>query len=83
MSKQKAKGDFKAKEVLCSVPMRRGEELRFSVVELEGKPRADIRYFSEVCGEMWATPRGITVDPVKLSDIEYGVRKLVERFTKK
>jgi hypothetical protein len=32
---------------------------------------------------MWATPRGITVDPVKLSDIEYGVRKLVERFTKK
>lgn len=83
MSKQKGKGDFKAKEVLCSVPMRKGEELRFSVVEVEGKTRADIRYFSEVGGGMWPTPRGIMLDPAKLGDIEYGVRKLVERFTKK
>lgn len=83
MSTQKSRKDFRAKEILCSVPMRKGEELRFSIVELEGKPRADIRYFSEIGGEMWPTPRGITVDPVKLSDLEYGVRKLVERFTKK
>jgi hypothetical protein len=83
MSKQKGKGDFRAKEVLCSAPMRKGEELRFSVVEVDGKARADIRYFSEVGGGMWPTPRGIMIDPEKLSDIEYGVRKLVERFSKK
>ena len=83
MSTQRSKKDFRAKEVLCSAPMRKGEELRFSVVEVDGKARADIRYFSEIGDGMWPTPRGITIDPEKLSDIEYGVKKLVERFTKK
>ncbi len=59
MRNQKGKGDFRAKEVLCSAPMRKGEELRFSVVEVDGKARADIRYFSEVGGGMWPTPRGM------------------------
>lgn len=83
MSRQKGKGDFKEKEALFSVPMRKGEELRFSVVEVEGKTRADIRYFSQVEDGMRPTPRGIMVDPAKLTDIESGVRKLVERFAKK
>ena len=83
MSRQKGRGDLRTKEVLCSVPMRKGEELRFSVVEVEGKTRADIRYFSEVGGEMWPTPRGIMLDPAKLSEIETGVKKLVERFATK
>ncbi|HRK61729.1 MAG TPA: PC4/YdbC family ssDNA-binding protein [Candidatus Omnitrophota bacterium] len=83
MSRQKGKGEFREKEALFSVPMRKGEELRFSVVEVEGKTRADIRYFSQVEDGMRPTPRGIMVDPVKLTEIESGIRKLVDRFSKK
>ena len=81
---KKEKGGFREKESLYAVPMRKGEELRFSVVEVDGKTRADIRYFSQVEeGEMRPTPRGIMLDPLKLGELESGVHKLVERLAKK
>ena len=84
MRKEKVRGGFKEKESLYTVPMRKGEELRFSVVEVEGKTRADIRYFSQnEEGVMLPTPRGIMLDPLKLGELESGVHKLTERLTKK
>lgn len=83
MNRKRKYGDFKEKEVLHSVGMRKGEELRFAVVEVDGKTRGDIRYFSEAEEGMRPTTRGIMVDPAKLGEIQKGVQMLQDRFTKK
>lgn len=83
MEKKRRQGHFKEKERVYSIPCRKGEELRFTVVEFDGKERADIRYFSESDRGTFPSPRGISLDPEKLPEVETGVRKLKERFAKK
>jgi len=80
------KGDVLVeKERVYAVPIRGGEEIRFSIVEVGGQIRADVRYFIE-CGGidgMQATSRGMFIHPAKLDEVEKGVRKLSEKFTQK
>ncbi len=83
MRKSTRSGEFKEKEMLHSIGMRKDEELHFSVVEVGGKTRGDIRYFSLTEEGMRPTTRGIMVDPAKLGEIRKGVELLQERFTKK
>ncbi len=78
-------GEFKEKEVAFVMPARENEELHFSVVELNDKLRADIRYFAE-WGEvegLRATQRGITIDPAKYGEFQKGVMKLSEKLPRK
>mgnify|MGYP001616873340 CR=1 FL=1 len=80
MARRQRTGEFKEKKVVHTMPAREKEELRFSLVEVDGKTRGDIRYFAEwgdVKG-MRATPRGITLDPAKREGFEEGVGKLFD-----
>lgn len=83
MNKTKKQTDFKEKERVHTIVTGEDEALHFSVVEVAGKVRADIRYFSKEDQNIWPTSRGILVDPKKLNDLGEGVRKLTERFQKK
>lgn len=79
--KGRRRWNLKEIEVAHVIPIREGEEIRFSVIELDGKPRADIRYFAQWGGvdEMQATTRGIIVNPEKFDDFVEGVTKLRAR----
>jgi|GEM_PF-2197796 len=81
-----SKGDALVdKERVYAIPIRGGEEIRFSVVEVSGQIRADIRYFIEFGGieGLQATSRGMFIHPAKLDEFEKGVKKLSEKFTQK
>ncbi len=77
------KRSFREREKVHVMPARDGEELRFCVVEVGGKLRADIRYFAEGEKGIFPTSRGILVDPAKFGDFREGVEKLSERLAKK
>ena len=86
MAKRERAGEFVVKEVVHAVPCREGEELRFQKVEVNGAERADVRYFARSDysgGKFMQTPRGITIDPSRLSSVVEGVQKLAAKFAKK
>jgi hypothetical protein len=84
MERKRRRWNLKEKEVAHVIPIREGEEIRFSVIELDGRPRADIRYFAQWGGvdEMQATTRGIIINPEKFDDFVAGVTKLRDRVQK-
>lgn len=83
MTKTIKERDFKEKERIHTLSTGENEALHFSVVEVGGKTRADIRYFSKNDQGLWPTSRGILIDPKRLNDVEVGVRKLAQALGKK
>ncbi|GEM_PF-1469849 len=76
---------FKKPEKIFAIPMKEGEELRFSIVGVGGQPRADIRYFAD-CGEAKGfreTRSGLTVDPQHAAKFLQGTTALIKRFAGK
>lgn len=85
MDKKENEVEFKEMEQVYTIPISDKQEIRFSVVEFDGKKLADIRYFAEfgdVKG-LRATKRAITVGQARLSLVREGVKKLSERLAKK
>lgn len=82
MTKAGQQGDFKEKEKVHVVPTRKGEELHFSVVELDGKQKADIRYFSKNEDGLRPTHRGIVVDIGRIDSLLEGTQKLKAAISK-
>ena len=76
---------FKEKEKVYTIPTREGEEIRFSIVEVNGRTCADVRYFAEwgdVKG-LRATRGGLTIDPVNMAKFVQGANKLFKKASKK
>ena len=78
MEKEKKEKGFVEKEKVCVIPMRSGEELHFTVVEVNGKLRGDIRFFvkNEENDEIFAAKRGITILPRHFKAFQEGVMEL-------
>ena len=82
MIKAGKQGEFKEKEKVHVIPTRRGEELHFSVVELDGKSKADIRFFSVTEEGLRPTHRGIVVDVERMEGLIEGAKKLMVATSK-
>jgi len=82
MIKKVKQGEFVEKEKVYVMPARKGEELHFSIVELEGKIKADIRFFSKIDEGMRPTYRGIVIDPPKMESVVEGAQKLMAAISK-
>lgn len=78
MENEKKETGFVEKERVRVIPMRSGEELHFTVVEVKGKRRGDIRFFvqSEENDEVFAAKRGITILPKHYKAFQEGVAEL-------
>jgi hypothetical protein len=81
MDKEKKNKGFVEKERVRVVPTRSGEELHFTVVEVNGKTRGDIRFFvrneeNEDTEEMIAAKRGISILPRHFKAFQEGVAEL-------
>jgi len=69
---------FVEKEKVRVVPTRKGEELHFAVVEVDGEIRGDIRFFVKIKGRkgMLAVRRGIALLPEHFKAFQEGVAEL-------
>jgi hypothetical protein len=76
------------KEKVRVIPTRKGEELHFTVTEVEGGIRGDIRFFVKIKGQkgMLAVRRGIAVLPEHYKAFQEGVAELgakLESYSRK
>ena len=78
MEKEKKNNWFVEKEKVRVVPMRNGEEMHFTIVEVKGKTRGDIRFFmkNEENDEVFAAKRGISILPRYFKAFQEGVAEL-------
>ena len=69
---------FVEKEKVRVIPTRKGEELHFTIAELDGEIRGDIRFFVKIKGRkgMLAVRRGITLLPEHFKAFQEGVAEL-------
>lgn len=69
---------FVEKEKVRVIQTRKGEELHFTVAEVEGEIRADIRFFVKIKGRrgMIAARRGIALLPEHFKAFQEGVAEL-------
>lgn len=79
---------FVEKEKVRVIQTRKGEELHFTVAEVEGEIRGDIRFFVKIKGRkgMLAVRRGIAVLPEYYKAFQEGVAELgakLESYGKK
>lgn len=82
MEKTTTQGDFKEKEKVHVIPTREAEELHFSVISLNGKNMADIRYFSKTEEGVRPTQRAFVLDARKLEGLVEGAKKLLVALKK-
>ena len=84
MTQENEKKDlgFKEKEKVKVIPTRKGEELHFTVVEVDGKIRGDIRFFVKNKDNkgMFAARRGISVLPKHFTAFQEATAELVEKL---
>lgn len=82
MTKEKKNWGFVEKERVRVIPTRDGEELHFTVVEVNGKARGDIRFFvtNEETERVFAAKRGITILPRHFKAFQEGVAELAAKL---
>lgn len=82
MTQDKKDLGFQEKEKVKVIPTRKGEELHFTVVEVDGKVRGDIRFFvrNKENKGMFAARRGISVLPKHFSAFQEGVTELAGKL---
>jgi len=82
MDDEKSETGFVEKEKVRVIPTRKGEELHFTVVEVEGEIRGDIRFFVKIKGRkgMLAARRGIAVLPEHFKAFQDGVAELAAKL---
>ncbi|MFH1799974.1 MAG: hypothetical protein ABH891_03895 [Candidatus Omnitrophota bacterium] len=73
---------FVEKEKVRVIPTRKGEELHFAVVEVDGEIRGDIRFFVKIKERkgMLAARRGIAVLPAHFKAFQEGVTELAAKL---
>jgi len=78
MEKGKKGKGFVEKEKVRVIQTRNGEELHFTIVEVNGKTRGDIRFFvkNEESDEVFAAKRGISILPRHFKAFQEGVAEL-------
>lgn len=82
MTKEKKDLGFKEKEKVKVISTRKGEELHFTVVEVDGDIRGDIRFFvkNKDNTEMFAARRGISVLPKHFPVFQEAVAELAGKL---
>jgi len=82
MEKGKKGKGFVEKEKVRVIQTRNGEELHFTIVEVNGKPRGDIRFFvkNEDSDEVFAAKRGISILPRHFKAFQEGVTELAAKL---
>jgi hypothetical protein len=85
MENEKKDKGFVEIEKVRVIQTRNGEELHFTVVEVNGKTRGDIRFFvrneeNEDTEEMIAAKRGISILPRHFKAFQEGVAELGEKL---
>ena len=82
MTQDKKDLGFHEKEKVKVIPTRKGEELHFAVVEVDGKVRGDIRFFvrNKENKGMFAARRGISVLPKHFSAFQEAVTELAGKL---
>jgi hypothetical protein len=82
MTQEKKDLGFKEKEKVKVIPTRKGEELHFAVVEVDGKIRGDIRFFvrNKENKGMFAARRGISVLPKNFGMFQQAVSELAAKL---
>ena len=85
MENEKKDKGFVEIEKVRVIQTRNGEELHFTVVEVNGKTRGDIRFFvrneeNEETEEMIAAKRGISVLPRHFKEFQEGVAELAAKL---
>ncbi len=82
MDEEKQDPGFVEKEQVKTVPTRKGEELHFTVVEVDGEIRGDVRFFTwnKELKKMTASKRGIAVLPRHFKTLKDGVSELSEKL---
>ena len=82
MDDERNETGFVEKEKVRVVPTRKGEELRFAVVEVDGETRGDIRFFVRIKGQkgMQAARRGIAILPEHFKAFQDGVAELAAKL---
>jgi len=78
MENEKKDKGFVEIEKVRVIQTRNGEELHFTVVEVNGKLRGDIRFFvkNEENDEVFAAKRGISILPRHYKAFQEGVAEL-------
>ncbi|MBI4397806.1 MAG: hypothetical protein HY586_01620 [Candidatus Omnitrophica bacterium] len=79
---EEIKKGFGVIEEVCSVPLGKGEDLRFREVEVNGQRRGDVRHFLEIKGKMAYTQRRILFPKDKIEAVTKGFIKLRNHFLK-
>jgi len=85
MENEKKDKGFVEIEKVRVIQTRNGEELHFTVVEVNGKTRGDIRFFvrneeNEETEEMIAAKRGISILPRHFKEFQEGVGELAAKL---
>ena len=82
MENEKKDKGFVEIEKVRVIQTRNGEELHFTVVEVNGKLRGDIRFFvkNEENDEVFAAKRGISILPRHFKAFQEGVSKLAAKL---
>ncbi len=81
--KKRYEGGFKEVKKVAVVETRDGEELHFTKVEVDGKIRGDIRYFTAREGQsMMPGRRGILI-PENPKTFQENVEKLIKSLSEK
>ncbi len=83
MTQEKNDRGFEEKEKVKVVPTRKGEELHFAIVEVDGKVRGDIRFFvkNKDGKGMFAARRGVSILPRNFKDFQEGVNELAKKLS--
>lgn len=82
MTKKRYEGGFKEIKKIAVVKTREGEELHFTKVEVDGKVRGDIRYFTVQEDEMRPGRRGLLI-PENTKEFQANVAELVKNLSEK
>lgn len=82
MTQEKKDLGFKEKEKVKVIPTRKGEELHFAIVEVDGKIRGDIRFFvtNKESKGMFAARRGISILPKHFQAFQEAVTELAGKL---
>jgi hypothetical protein len=82
MNTKRYEGGFKEVKKLNVMDTREGEELHFTKVEVDGKIRGDIRYFTLREGRMKPARRGLLI-PDNTKEFESNVQNLIKSLSEK
>ena len=82
MEKERSDEGFVEIEKVRVIPTRKGEELHFTVVEVKGKTRGDIRFFvkNQEKNQVFAAKRGISIIPRHFKEFQEGVAELAKKL---